>query len=309
MKKKFKNFTIILLFCILLLTILANSSLVTEKVLYGANIWLKKIFPSLFPFFLITDLLINYNFIYYLSKLFDKMFKKLFHVSGTASFIYFLSLFAGNPANAKYTKDLLEKKMLSKQEADFILGVSFFTNPLFILSFANLIFNNYKYGFIIIFAHYISTIFVGFIMKPKKVDYYAPISPIKPQPLIPTLSSSIEKTFNILFLILGIIITFTVLNTLLAEVFRYNSFTNLIISNILEISQGLNNMIYVNLPNLIKLYLFVGFISFGGLSIHLQVNSIISDSLISYKTFFKCRIWQAIISIIIAILFTTIFNI
>ena len=72
-----------------------------------------------------------------------------------------------------------------------------------------------------------------------------------------------------------------------------------IIAGILEISQGLNSLININLTSKIKEILAILFISFGGLSIHLQIKGIISDTKISYQKFLKMRILQTLISCLI----------
>ena len=69
-------------------------------------------------------------------------------------------------------------------------------------------------------------------------------------------------------------------------------------SGFFEISQGLNTLIIANISYKIKEILAIFFISFGGLSIHLQIKGILSDTKISYKTFFLYRIYQSILSVL-----------
>ena len=52
----------------------------------------------------------------------------------------------------------------------------------------------------------------------------------------------------------------------------------------------------------LKEILAIIFISFGGLSIHLQIKGIISDSNISYLKFLKYRLYQTIISVFVVLI-------
>ena len=63
MKNKFKNiilFTIIFIYFIYCIT---NNTYITKQTIYSFNLWLTKIIPSLFPTFIIVDLIYNSNLI------------------------------------------------------------------------------------------------------------------------------------------------------------------------------------------------------------------------------------------------------
>ena len=62
-------------------------------------------------------------------------------------------------------------------------------------------------------------------------------------------------------------------------------------------TQGLNNVIQLN--SNIKLITTIIFITFGGLSIHTQVKCILDEYGLDYKYFFKGRILQLVIAIIL----------
>lgn len=80
---RFVIITILLYMCV---SIFMNSSEITNSVIFSFDIWKKNIFPSLFPFFVISNILINYGFVDILSKIF-KPITKLLKVSENSSFI------------------------------------------------------------------------------------------------------------------------------------------------------------------------------------------------------------------------------
>ena len=75
------------------------------------------------------------------------------------------------------------------------------------------------------------------------------------------------------------------------------------ISSFLEITNGLNNLSILKINNEIKEIIAVATISFGGLSIHTQIKSILEDTKITYQSFLKGRIMHTIIAVILIIIF------
>ena len=115
--------------------ILSESKTIMDAVSFSFNIWITNVFPSLFPFFVLSEILMNYGFIELIGELFKPLFEKLFKINGNAAFVFIMSLISGSPSNAKYTRELYLQNKLSAKEASKILMFSHFSNPLFILGF------------------------------------------------------------------------------------------------------------------------------------------------------------------------------
>lgn len=300
MKKNLKSLLIIVFFLIILTFILLNSNLIINEIINIFNVWFKRLFPSLFPFFIIGDILINYNFHYYLGTVFNPLFKLLFNTGGNISFIFLLSIFSGFPSNAKYTKELYLNKYINNKEASYALAYTFFANPLFIINMTREIFNSSRITLIILLSHYLSNVFIGLIFRFKNVKTNN--IKFKKQESLPfnkLLTSSINKNINTLLSVLGIIILFVILSTWVTETFNLSIFSKSIINGILELTQGINSLRFINVSTNYKMYLMVTYLGFGGLSVHMQIKSILEDTNISLKPFYIGRILHIIISIII----------
>ena len=68
MKNKLYNHLIIIINVLLLIELFINKTLIINTIGYSLNIWITSIIPSLFPIFIISELLINYNIINYIPK-------------------------------------------------------------------------------------------------------------------------------------------------------------------------------------------------------------------------------------------------
>ena len=264
-------FTIIFLYFIY---IIKYNSYITEQTIYSVNIWLNKILPTLFPTFIIVDIIYNTNLPYYIEK--------YLHIN----FIYIISILSGSPSNAyilnKYNQNITK-----------ILSVTKYTSPIFTYTFLKAIFNH-KTAILIISLNILTNIILKLIIKPKNIKYKR----IKQETIYTTITNSIKKNINTLITILGTIIFF---NTLPIHLIKNNLIKGTILS-ILEITTSLNNLLTTTLPYNIKILLTIISLSTCGLCIETQIKSIINDTFINYKEYLLYRLLHTIIFLILGII-------
>lgn len=269
--KEISIFTIIFLYFIY---IIKYNSYITEQTIYSVNIWLNKILPTLFPTFIIVDIIYNTNLPYYIEK--------YLHIN----FIYIISILSGSPSNAyilnKYNQNITK-----------ILSVTKYTSPIFTYTFLKAIFNH-KTAILLISLNILSNIILKLIIKPKNIKYKR----IKQETIYTTITNSIKKNINTLITILGTIIFF---NTLPIHLIKNNLIKGIILS-ILEITTSLNNLLTTTLPYNIKILLTVISLSTCGLCIETQIKSIINDTFINYKEYLLYRLLHTIIFLILGII-------
>ena len=78
MKKIIKNYVFIVLTLLFTILLFKNNDLFKNCILNGCILFFKTVFPSLFPMFIINDILINYNFITILDYINTIFFQKIF---------------------------------------------------------------------------------------------------------------------------------------------------------------------------------------------------------------------------------------
>lgn len=309
MKKKFKSLTIISILFILIILIFKNSSKTSETIIFSSNLFIKNVFPSLFPMFIISYVLVGINFPVFLGNLFCKITTKLFKTKKEASFVFFMSMITGFPSNAKNINDLIEKKLISKDEGEKILMFTFFSNPLFIVNTIGGIFlNNIRYGYLILISHILGNIIIGLLFRNYKQSIDNNKINIKNS--LKILNEDINNTniFKIFFNaikdglstllnIYGIITTFLIIISLF-NINYDNIYTSFLIG-IIEMTSGLKFISLSNSNMISKILLSCFIISFGGLSVHTQIMNILEDKKIKYLPFFITRILHGIISVII----------
>ena len=311
MKKILTTVSILTFLLLVVFEILTESASILNAVNFSFNIWKENVFPSLFPFFVLSELLINYGFIELVGEIFKPFMNKVFKVKGVGAFALIMSLISGFPSSAKYIKELYNKKLINEFEATKLLMFTHFSNPLFILGTISLLFlNNKEVGLLILICHYLGNFIIGIIFR----NYYPSTEENKNISIKKVLTeisnnriknnkkfgeiitTALLNSINTLILILGVITMFLVITTIIDNNINLNSFHQSILNGFVEMTQGLKYVSLEEIPLKLKCILSTMIISFGGLSVHMQVISILSDTKINYLPFLTARIIHAIIS-------------
>ena len=311
MKNKYKNLLIIIILLFIFFEILFNKLIIINTVMESLNIWVKAIIPSLFPFFVISDLLITYNFIDYIPNKIKKYICRLLNISDSALSILILSMVSGFSSNGRNTHNLYNKGKISMKEASYILMYTHFSSPVFILTTCSLIYlRSEKLGIILLLSHYLSNIIIGILFRNinnPSLDN-STIKEHKSQNFTINLIKSIRSSIDSLLLILGILTVFLIISSLIINIIHSNLYTSAIIRSILEMTLGLKYIASLNISMMHKVILFSAILSFGGLSVHMQVMAQIIEDKISCKYYLIGRIFQVLFSIVLSFIFYKIFT-
>lgn len=312
MRKNIGSNLFICLLVTILVFIIYYSKDVMESVSFSISIWKDNLFPSLFPFFIISNLLLQYNFVDKISFLFKRIMPTIFKLPKEACFPLIISLFSGFPSGAKATADLVNENILTKEQGTSLLTFTHYSNPLFILGFiGTIILGNQKLGTIILISHLLSGLIIGIIFRPKNIEnnknYNKTQKVRKKTNFGSALKTSIFTSLETMFLLLGIVTIFLILTTIMSKLLPCSETTKSIIAGILEMTQGIKLVSTLPISTLIKTIIITIFISFGGISVHMQVLSIISETKIKYKHFLLARILHSILAAILVFILYLIF--
>ena len=315
-------FTIIFLLFTVSLIFYSESNIVAAQ--NGLTLWATRILPTLFPFFIATELLSKTNFTFILGKFLNKFMKPIFNVPGEASIAIILGIISGYPIGAKVVCDLKREKIISKIEAERLIAYTNNSGPLFILATVGVsLFSNKKIGYILLISHIASSLLVGYCFKFwkknnleinfKEMLFNTNNAPIKVQELGEILGNSIKQATSTLLSICGFIVLFSIILSTLQTSGLINIFTNILhafglskevsialITGIIELTNGVNlsSQTFHVFPHL-SILLTSFLLGFGGLSVLLQVYSIIYKENISIKPYLLGKILHGLFSIII----------
>ena len=230
MKKFSKNNFIITLLITLLLLYIINSNLIVKSIIDYTILFTKKLFPASFIFFIISSLLIDYNFIEKISK--------LLHINGACFYVVVMSMISGFPSGSKYIKDLYTKNIINLKTANYLIRFTHFPNPIFILGSVATIFQNKKYPLYILITLIISNLLIGIITKPKEKSFikYQNTS-IDSFPI--NLSKAIINSSKTMIIIYGTSLFFFLIITVINNYLCVNIYLYILLNGIFDLTKGI----------------------------------------------------------------------
>lgn len=291
MKKTSKSILILVTLIILLSMYLINANLIIKEIINYSILFLTKLFPVSFLFFIISGLLIKYGLIQLISK--------YLNLNTSSLYIFILSLLSGFPSGSKYTKELYNEKLLEKEAANNILMCSHFPNPLFIFGTVNLVIKDHTLTLKLYCALFLSNLLIFIFMKKShlKFNYNYVIE----KDFSTNLSLQIKESFNTMLLIYGTSLFFYLIAVIIIRYLVLDSYTYIFINGLFDLTKGILSTSILN-NSITKVLYILFFISFGGISIHMQVKSILTDTDLNYYYFLKGRIVGTVLAFIIFVL-------
>ena len=337
LKIKRNFFAIIFLLFAMCLLLFSGNNLPAIK--NGLTLWATSVVPSLFPFFVATELLMHTSLIPFLEKRLNKFMKPIFNISGSGSFCFIMGLISGYPVGAKIVSKFKEDGICTKEEAERMIAFTNNSGPLFIIGTVGItLFGNSTIGILLFITHFLSCITVGILLKYTSKSNISHIHSEKNveqkkninfSDLGEILGKSITNSISTILMIGGFVVIFSVVISILnqSHVFDliYNIFSPIfnnfgistefikpIFSGIIELTNGVSLVSNVHVKEIsINVIIAAFLLGFGGISILLQVFSIIAKSGLSIKKYIIGKFTQGIIAAIytyFAITFIPFFN-
>lgn len=324
-KKNFLPFLFILFAISLVLFSRSNVSAARS----GLQLWATAVIPSLFPFFISTELLSYTNLISLLGKGMKKIMMPLFQVPGECFFPFLMGFLSGYPVGAKIVTQFYHSGICSKEQAERLLAFTNNSGPLFIVGTVGItLFGSTQIGILLLVTHILSSISIGILLgvyhrfhKKKNLSFSSTphISNLAKidcsfSHLGEILGSSIINATQTILLIGGFVVFFSVVLSILKQshiltalanlinpllsIFHINTtFATPILTGILELTNGVQAVTQImNKEISIRIILCALLLGFGGISVFLQVFSISAKEKLSMKPYFIGKSLQGILA-------------
>ncbi|ALP37666.1 sporulation integral membrane protein YlbJ [Paenibacillus sp. IHB B 3084] len=155
---------LMLLFLFILMAAHPQSSL--NAGLRGLAIWWDVLFPSLFPFFVISELLLGFGIVHFIGALLDPLMQPLFRVPGCGGFVAAVSCASGYPIGAKLTAKLWEQKWITRIEGERLVAFTTSSDPIFLIGAVSVgFFHQPEIAVVLGAAHYGGVLIIGLLMR------------------------------------------------------------------------------------------------------------------------------------------------
>lgn len=274
----------------------------------GLQLCFNVIIPSLFPFFVLSSLVVELGMARYLGRAVEGLMWPLFRVSGAGACALVLGFVGGYPIGARTAINLYEKGLCSKTEAKRMLAFCNNSGPAFILGVVGTgVFGSSIIGLLLYLAHIAASLCVGILFRfYGSADTRSTVIPSSaPQfqttRLSTAFTASVKNSFVSVLNICAFVVFFAVvirllflcgvmdlatglLSALLAPLGLDPTGAQRLLTGLLEISSGVTSLSGEGaLAGRVSMAAFM--LGWAGLSVHCQVLSFLGDSGLSPGTY------------------------
>lgn len=288
-----------------------------ESVKAGLKLCGNVIVPSLFPFFVLSFLVVELGMSRYLGRLMQPLMVPLFRVNGACASALALGVIGGYPVGARTAIALYESGQCSRTEAERLLAFCNNSGPAFILGVVGAgVFGSGTMGLLLYLTHILASLCVGLLFR-----FYRPgegprshrergaqfqtarFSLAFTRSVTGAAQSSLNIcAFVLLFAVVIRLLTLAgILDLLaagLAALFSPLGFTQewarRLLTGLLEISSGVSSLSGGSLTGRMSMAAFM--LGWAGLSVHCQVLSFLGDSGLSMGTYFVGKLLHGLFS-------------
>ena len=255
----------------------------------GLDLCIRSVIPSLFPFFLLSGILV--------SSLIGMTFPllrpvgRILGIPEGAESLLISGFLGGYPVGAKSIRDAWANGYISKEDAQRMLAFCCNAGPAFLFGMAAPLFSGRTTGWALWAIHILSAVMIGCILPGKSCDRV-----VFKQNNLPNITRQLMDTLKVTAQVCGWIVLFRILLNYLDRWFLwyFPVWGQVSIRGLLELANGCLSLSEISSEG-IRFLLCEAMLSFGGCCVALQTISVTPG--LSLKHYFMGKLGQPILSL------------
>lgn len=279
------------------------------------------ILPSLFPFFVLSSLVVELGMSRYLGKLLEPVMAPLFRVNGNCAAALALGAVGGYPVGARTAIQIYETGQCSRTEAERMLAFCNNSGPAFILGVVGAgVFGSGAAGLLLYLAHLLASLLVGVLFR-----FYRPGDGPQtrrgrgpqfqaasfPKAFTRSVTGALTSTLNICAFVLFFTVFLRILahagilkllggllSALLAPLGMDQTWAERLLTGLVEVSSGVSSLTDGTLSGRLSMAAFM--LGWAGVSVHCQVLAFLGDSGLSVRTYLVGKLLHGGLSALLA---------
>lgn len=290
------------------------------------------VIPSLFPFFVLSRIIIPYISLFPCPEFLKRFIERVFYLPYYTIFIILLGFLSGYPSGAKMTRDMLDEKLLDNKQASKLLPMANNSSPLFIVGTIGAgLFKSIKLGVFLLLIHWVSgltaAIIIGKLAGRKNDDIlsqkgggyrheYKKNNPAAAG-LPALITASIEEAAILCIKVSGYIVFFAVISELLSLLGVFSllggfftllfsgssqtsvssEFITALLKGFMEITSGAQAVYNLKSIQLnVQLAVVSTIFGFAGFSVHTQIMGIMKGTDCKYRVLFLGKLLHGVLA-------------
>lgn len=311
---------------------------VLDAALTGVGIWWDVLFPALFPFFIIAELLLSFGIVHFFGTLLDPLMRPLFRVPGIGGFVMAMGFASGYPIGARLTSQLWDQRLVNRVEGERLVSFTSTSDPIFLIGAVAVgFFHKPEIALILAVSHYGAGVIIGLLMR-----YHAGYEPLTPpvglqegnifrralrnmhatrlaqeRPFGHMLRDAAMNALRMIFVVGGLVVFFSVMIEILTRTHLLPwlggtlagllsvaglpaELSDAFINGLFEVTLGAKSAGDAAGTLLMHKVMAAAFVlSWAGLSVHAQIVSLMSHTGMRYAPFLIARLLHGIFAMVL----------
>jgi sporulation integral membrane protein YlbJ len=298
-----------------------HSKEVIESARGGLDLCLYVVIPSLFPFFVLSQLFVKWRLCDNLGQYLTPLSYLLFRMRGVCFIPFLLGVTSGYPVGVRSILSLRKEGLCTETEANFMLTFCSNCGPAFLVgSVGTALFGSPTLGWVLYGSHVASALLCGvlfsFLPPFRKQPMIRPNPKIKKQEeiaILPSFLTAVGDSFSLILGVCAFIIFFCVVIGLLSAIGATSVLGELLgayfpalssqtatclVAGFLEMTRGIQ--LASQLPGPLQPALCAALLcAFSGLSIHFQVLFLLKDSTLKKWPYFLGKTLHSLLATVL----------
>lgn len=294
-------------FCFILL--FRNSDAAMEYIGQGFTLCVHTVIPSLFPFMVLSELLVSSGAGEALGRIFARPMRWFFGLSGAGASAVVLGSMCGFPVGAKTAVSLYDRNMISKAECEHLLTFSNNPSSAFLITAVGAsLFGNRRLGLVLYGVVMGASFIVGFLGRFffREREGVA-ISTRHSHPHFPSglhpggvgmFTSAVSNAANGMLMVCAYVVFFSAmrgaLSCMILELGGMNAVAYALLCGLLELSSGVSQTAALR-PLALASVVTAAVAGWSGLSVHCQVMTLCGGRGLSMKPYVIAKVVQGVL--------------
>ncbi len=324
-----------------------DAQVALDASLRGVAVWWEVLFPALFPFFVLSELLLGFGIVHLAGTLLDPFMRPLFRLPGVGGFVVAMGFASGYPVGARLTSRLMQQKLVTRNQGERLVAMTTTSDPIFLIGAVCIgFFGSLKAAPVLAVAHYGGALLLGIAsrFRTRRQSSSIEVEPITGsrfraalaamhrarladgRPFGILLQQSLQSSLTLMMIVGGLVVFFSAALELLVHsgllsLFRdvtagllqlsglYPNIAPSFVNGAFEVTLGAKSAaIDTGIPLLHRIAAAAFVLSWAGLSVHAQVAGLMSRTDWRYLPFARARLIHGLLAMLLVYLIWPLFN-
>ena len=302
-----------------LLLFLRNAELATGAMSDALRLCATTLIPSLFPFLVLSEVVVNTGAGVPLGRLLRRPFRRLFGVSESGACAVLLGLLCGFPVGTRCVLSLYRQGAIGRREAEHLLTFCNTPSSAFLISTVGYsLFHSRSFGYLLLGSTLLSAVVVGILgnlIKKKKGDT-SPMESVAPSPMgapprqekvSVILSAAIQTSALSMLKICAFVVFFSTVAAALSAILSRLSISSPLLALLLGLWEMTGGVRRSAALSFYPREICAALVGWSGFSVHLQMIGLCDGVSLSFRPYFLARLLQGILNFILVFLWLRLF--